>query len=91
MSAPQICGYNGRSGRGGDGASIRVYTQAECDAKDGNWSQNGECLYKNGGSISYDCREVNNDPIGMLYENRYYVGGALVVGGLLYWRMSRQR
>ena len=91
MSIPQICGYDGHSGRAGDGASVRMYTQTECDAKGGTWHQNGECTYRTGGSISYDCREVNNDPIGMLYENRYYVGGALAIGGLLYWRMSRRQ
>jgi len=68
-----------------------MYSNAECTAKGGNWHANGECYYPNGGSISYDCREVNNSPLAMLYENRYVVGGVVVVGGLLALRMSMRK
>ena len=87
MSVPALCGYEGYSGAGGDGEPIRLYNESECKSKGGIFHANGECTYPTGGSISYDCREVNNDPVAMLYQRRYYIGGALVVGGLLYWRM----
>lgn len=91
MSAPSICGYEGSAGQGGDGAPIRIYTQSECESKNGIFHANGECSYPTGGSISWDCRGVNDDPIATLYQFRYYIGGAAVVGGLLYWRMSSRR
>jgi hypothetical protein len=91
MSTPEICGYDGRAGKAGDGAEIRIYTESECTKKGGVWHQNGECTYPDGKSISWDCREVNNDPIAKLYENRYIIGGVVVVGGLLAWRMSMRR
>ena len=87
MSVPALCGYEGYSGADGDGEPIRLYSESECKAKKGVFHANGECTYPTGGSISYDCREVNNDPVAMLYQRRYYIGGALVLGGLLYWRM----
>ena len=87
MSVPALCGYEGYSGAGGDGEPIRLYNESECKSKGGIFHANGECTYPTGGSISYDCREVNNDPVAMLYQRRYYIGGALVLGGLLYWRM----
>ena len=91
MSTPSVCGYDGRAGKAGDGAEMRIYTESECTKKGGMWHQNGECTYPNGGSISWDCREVNNDPIAKLYENRYIIGGVVVVGGLLAWRMSMRK
>ena len=91
MSTPSVCGYDGRAGKGGDGAPVRLYTESECSSKGGMWHQNGECSYPQGGSISYDCREVNNDPIAMLYENRYYIGGAIVLGGIVAWRYNVMR
>ena len=87
MSVPALCGYEGYSGADGDGEPLRLYNEGECKSKGGIFHANGECTYPTGGSISYDCREVNNDPVAMLYQRRYYIGGALVVGGLLYWRM----
>ena len=87
MSVPALCGYEGYSGADGAGEPIRLYSESECKSKGGIFHANGECTYPTGGSISYDCREVNNDPVAMLYQRRYYIGGALVVGGLLYWRM----
>ena len=90
-ASPEICGYDGYTGKGGDGASIRLYTDPECAAKGGKWDRSGECHYPGGNSISWDCREVNNDPMAKLYENRYVIGGAVVVGGLLAWRYSMMR
>ena len=39
---------------------IRIYTRAECDRLGGNWHGNGECTKPEGGSHSWDCRDVNN-------------------------------
>ena len=91
MSTPEICGYEGYAGKGGDGADIRLYSESECTKKKGQWHPGGECTYLKGGSISWDCREVNNDPIAKVYENRYIIGGVILVGGLLAWRMSRRK
>jgi hypothetical protein len=85
MPAPDFCGYDGYSG--GD---VRLYSESECSAKGGIFHANGECTHPTGGSISYDCREVNNDPLAMIYQRRYYIAGALVVGGLLWWRSQRK-
>ena len=87
MSVRALCGYEGYAGVDGAGEPLRLYNESECKSKKGVFSANGECVYPTGGSISYDCREVNNDPVAMLYQRRFYIGGALVVGGLLYWRM----
>ena len=87
MSVPALCGYDGYAGADDSGGPIRLYTEGECKSKGGIWSASGDCRRPTGGSISYDCREVNNDPVAMIYQRRYYIGGALVLGGLLYWRM----
>jgi hypothetical protein len=39
---------------------IRIYTNSECDALDGSWAPNGECLMKGGGSYSAACSELNS-------------------------------
>ena len=39
---------------------IRKYTRAECDRLGGIWHANGECTKPQGGSYSWDCRNVNN-------------------------------
>ncbi|NBT46812.1 MAG: hypothetical protein EBT07_03180 [Actinobacteria bacterium] len=39
---------------------IRIYTNSECDALDGSWVPNGECLMKGGGSFSAACSELNS-------------------------------
>jgi len=39
---------------------IRIYTNSECDALDGSWVPNGECLMKGGGSYSAACSELNS-------------------------------
>lgn len=87
MTVPALCGYDGHPGVDGAGGPIRLYSESECKSKGGEWSATGDCVYPTGGSISYDCREVNNDPVAMAYQRRYYIGGALLVGGLLWWRM----
>ncbi len=88
MSSPSICGY---AGFASPDNKIRLYTKSECEKLDGNYHANGECTYKSGGSISYDCREVNNDPMATLYANRYYIGGAIAVVGLISWRMMMKK
>ena len=43
-----------------DNGRLRVYTQSECETSlNGNFSGNGECGKKEGGSYSWDCRELN--------------------------------
>ena len=86
----QGCGYSGYAGVGGDGAKIRKYTASECSALGGNPGGNDECLKPGGGSFSWDCRDVNNDPVAMVYQYRYYLVGAAVVGGVLYYRSMRR-
>ena len=55
------CGTLGRSEVRG-GATIRVYTRAECDTLGGTFSANGECSKKTGGSFSWDCRNAPAAP-----------------------------
>jgi hypothetical protein len=55
-AGPPACKGLGRPSPDG---SIRVYTQNECDSLDGNFHGNGECTKKEGGSHSWDCRELN--------------------------------
>jgi hypothetical protein len=56
MSAPVECGTYGRASSDGN---TRLYTQAECNTLGGNFSANGECMKKTGGSFSWDCRNLN--------------------------------
>jgi hypothetical protein len=46
---------------------IRLYTRSDCDALGGNWSTDGECLKKYGGSYSWDCRDLNKPKQGSNY------------------------
>ena len=39
--------------------NIRVYTKSECDQLGGNHYPSGECLKPEGGSWSWDCRDLN--------------------------------
>lgn len=61
--APEKCGAGGYPSGDVDPDTgvgrIRLYTKADCDAVGGNWSSNGECLKKEGGSWSWDCRALN--------------------------------
>jgi len=79
--------------------SIRVYTASECSQLGGNHYANGECLKPEGGSWSWDCRDLNNQPSqvspqalsllpkssgGMMSTTTYVlIGGALVAAYLL--------
>jgi len=41
--------------------SIRLYSQKECvSIFGGTWYENGECIIKGGRSLSYECRDLNN-------------------------------
>jgi hypothetical protein len=55
---PAMCMDLGRSS--GD-RRTRIYEKAECDKLDGNWYPNGECVKKQGGSFSWECRTLNNN------------------------------
>jgi hypothetical protein len=50
------CGSYGRASSDG---SLRLYTKQECDALNGNYAPNGECLVKTGGSYSAACSALN--------------------------------
>ena len=44
--------------------ALRFYTENECvNILNGNWVPGGECTRKEGGSYSYECRELNNEPM----------------------------
>jgi hypothetical protein len=44
--------------------SIRLYSEKEClSSLGGIWSPNGECTKKEGGSFSYECRDLNNQAV----------------------------
>lgn len=50
----------GTYGRPSADNSIRLYSSDECTNHfQGNWIPNGECLNPEGGSYSYDCRNLN--------------------------------
>ena len=50
------CGNYGRASNDG---SLRLYNKQECDALNGNFIPNGECLIKTGGSYSAMCSGLN--------------------------------
>ena len=52
------CGMLGVKGNLG-GTKVRLYTKDECDKLKGNWAPNGECIKKEGGSWSWECRDVD--------------------------------
>ena len=60
---PPIVAQNGvvcgKLGKPSPDNSIRIYTKEECDILNGNYSGTGECLMKEGGSFSWDCRNLN--------------------------------
>ena len=78
------CDGMGYAGKGGDGADIRLFTKAECDKLGGNWSGNGECLKKEGGSWSWDCRNA-----AMPSQGAYVYLGAAVVAALILSCLSK--
>jgi hypothetical protein len=42
-----------------NGQTLRIYTRAECDKMNGVWHASGECTGKQGGSFSWNCRNVD--------------------------------
>ena len=84
------CDGMGYAGKGGDGADIRLFTKSECDKLGGNWSGNGECLKKEGGSWSWDCRNAAMPsafsslmPQAGSSSTFLYIGAAVVAAYLL--------
>jgi len=71
-------------------AGHRVYTQSACASIGGQWFPNdgGECRY-DGGSFSYDCRGLNNDPLDVVWRYKYVILGTAVVGGYLVWKRMK--
>jgi uncharacterized protein Smg (DUF494 family) len=55
-------------GKASDDRRIRVYTKDECNKLDGNWYPDGECTMKQGGSFSWDCKELNNNDLLNTYK-----------------------
>ena len=44
--------------------TLRFYTENECvNILNGNWVPGGECTRKEGGSFSYECRQLNNEAV----------------------------
>lgn len=82
------CGYVGQPSEDG---TLRKYSREECEnAMGGLFHANGECTRPEGGSFSASCASVNDDPLDMLYRYRWWIGGAAVAGGIVYWRMSKR-
>jgi len=67
VGPPQCLGL----GRPNSDASLRVYSQSECDQLDGSFHGNGECTKKTGGSWSWDCRELNKAEVMTITEATY--------------------
>lgn len=83
-----MCDYSGFPSADGN---IRLFTKDECEkGKHGIWHANGECTKPEGGSFSWDCRATNQDPVDMVMQKKYYIAGAVLVGGFVWWRMSRK-
>lgn len=92
MSSPTVpsdCGYYGYASSDG---TLRLYSESECNSLGGQWGSSGECLWAKtkGGSATWDCRGLNKDSIATAFQYRYYIGGAILIGGLLYWRSQRK-
>jgi len=81
-----MCDYSGFPSSDG---TIRLFSQSECEKKGGIFHASGECTKTEGGSFSWDCREKNNDPVDMVMQKKYYILAALVVGGVVLWRMRK--
>jgi len=85
--APKECGYLGFPS---DDSRIRMYSQTECETLGGSFAANGECLRKEGGSFSWDCRAVNDDTMAKVYAYRYHIAVVAAIGGYLYYRNMKQ-
>jgi len=55
-NVPKACGRFGNPSADG---YIRLYNKKECDSLGGNFYPNGECIKREGGSFSWECRELN--------------------------------
>ncbi len=77
------CGFSGYPSENG---GLRLYSFTECDALGGLWHANGECTRPEGGSISLDCKAVNDDPLDtamrMVMKYKWFIGGAMLTTGL---------
>ena len=52
------CGMLGRRKNFG-GTIMRSYTKTECDTLGGNWRSSGECTKKEGGSWTWQCKDID--------------------------------
>lgn len=77
VGPPQCLGL----GRPNSDASIRLYNQSECDQLNGNFHGNGECYKKEGGSWSWECRELNKADTMTILDATY--GGNCANGNTL--------
>jgi hypothetical protein len=60
QSVPSACMVNGKAlGYPSTDNSIRLYNAPDCDALDGVYIPDGQCLTKTGGSYSLTCRALN--------------------------------
>jgi hypothetical protein len=91
---PDDCGLLGRPDPNPDvppEARIRLYTRNECeDHLKGIWFPNGECARQEGGTFSAMCAHLNSSWKASLYSWRWYIGGAVAVGGYLAWQRRRK-
>jgi hypothetical protein len=79
FNSPKECGYYGHASTD-DGGLRRQYSRSECDKMGGTFHAGGDCSpYTN------MCSELNLNPLAMLYENRYIIGGLVILGGGGYW------
>lgn len=86
IDVPSQCGGWGYASSDADPDTglgrIRLYTKAQCDAVGGNYNHNGECLKKEGGSWSWDCRALNKadaEKQKRMMTMLYVAGGAALV------------
>jgi len=68
---PGLPDYCRRYGRPSTDGRIRVYTKTECDRLDGLFKETGECTKRGGGSFSWDCRDLNKNPINESTKSKY--------------------
>jgi hypothetical protein len=77
---PNPCGGYGRPSAD---KQLRLYNADECNALNGIWHGNGECSKPQGGSYSWDCRDLNTNPPPKLLSlgplNVYLSGRTLII------------
>jgi hypothetical protein len=54
-----VCGGMGTT-QTRNGQKVRIFSKRECEALGGTLVRNGECLRKEGGSFSNECKEDEN-------------------------------